>query len=70
MSGKKHQWIEYYSPRNGRISIQACRYCGIIKSMALNKSTCSEFANSKKASLLREWTTDKPSKNIEAHRIR
>ena len=70
MSGKKHQWIEYYSPRNGRISIQACKECGIIKSVALNKSICSGVANSKKASLLREWTTNKSSKNVEAHRIR
>ena len=70
MSGKKHQWIEYYSPRNGRISIQACQECGIIKSVALNMSRCSGVANSKKASLLREWTTNKPSKNVEAHRIR
>ena len=69
MSGKKHQWIEYYSPRNGRISIQACQECGIIKSVALNKSICSGVANSKKASLLSEWTTNKPSKSVEAHRM-
>ena len=69
MMGKKHQWAEFYSPRNGRISIQACQTCGVAKSMTLNKDECSAVPLEKRKSRLRGWSMNKPNEVGVAYQI-
>ena len=57
MSRVEHQWDTFYSPRNGRISIQACRVCGVAKGLVLNTHECSKTNNSVKNMRLKGWTT-------------
>jgi len=57
MSKQIHEWTTYYSPRNGRVSIQACAKCGIAKGMVYESYKCEP---QKKESRLQGWTTEKP----------
>lgn len=56
MNRVKHQWDTYYSPRNGRISIQACNVCGVAKGLVLNSHACTATNNSVKNVRLKGWT--------------
>ena len=69
MMEKKHQWAEFYSPRNGRISIQACQICGVAKSMTLNKDECTAVPLEKRKSRLRGWSTNSPNESRVAFQI-
>jgi len=53
-----HQWQTYYSPRNGRVKIQACRLCGVAKGIVTSSYGCKP--NSKTRSILKNWTTEVP----------
>lgn len=57
MSKQTHQWATFYSPRNGRISIQACAHCGIAKGMVYEAYKCER---EKMMVRLQGWTTEKP----------
>lgn len=57
MSRVEHQWSTFYSPRNGRISIQACRVCGVAKGLVLNTHECSKTNSNVKNMRLKGWTT-------------
>ena len=57
MSKQTHEWTTFYSPRNGRISIQACARCGIAKGMVYENYKCEP---EKKSVRLQGWTTDEP----------
>jgi len=60
MSKQIHQWTTFYSPRNGRITIQACAICGIAKGMVYEGYKCE---SEKKHSRLKGWTTVAPEDN-------
>ena len=38
---ENHQWVTYSNPRNGRIRVIACKYCGVMKMGALASKPCS-----------------------------
>lgn len=59
MSKSIHQWQTFYSPRNGSVSIQACKVCGIAKGIVSSSYACK--LRTKKSSLLKGWSTIKPS---------
>jgi len=54
-----HQWQVYYSPRNGRVNIQACKVCGVAKGIVTSSYGCKPTA--KKSSLLKGWSTENPA---------
>ena len=56
--GKQHQWATFYSPRNGRISIQACSRCGVAKSFVLEGNKCQDVSEQEVATRLRGWSMD------------
>ena len=55
MSKSIHQWQTFYSPRNGRVSIQACKVCGVAKGIVNSSHICKPGAKTR--SLLKDWTT-------------
>lgn len=69
MLENKHEWAQFYSPRNGRISIQACQTCGVAKSMVMNKVKCLAVADEKRKSRLRGWSMNKPIQSVVAYQI-
>jgi len=54
-----HSWKLFYSPRNGRISIQACAKCGVAKGMVHQGHKCSA-SGEKKSDRLKGWTLAAP----------
>lgn len=60
MKSKDHQWTDFYSPRNGRISIEACQCCGVTKSRVTVKVDCSPTGSDKRERRLSGWTMNKP----------
>jgi len=52
----QHQWALFYSPRNGRISIQACRECGIARGLVNQWHECVPVSPEKKTSRLKGWS--------------
>lgn len=59
---KQHKWTTYYSPRNGRISIQACSECGVAKSFVVGDGECKKVAEETMLGRLRGWSVDEPEK--------
>ena len=59
MAIKEHQWAEFFSPRNGRLSIQACYQCGVAKSIGTKKIGCTPVPLEKRKSRLRGWSRRK-----------
>lgn len=59
----EHQWATFYSPRNGRISIQACNICGLAKGFVAGQHECTEVTPEKKETRLRGWTTESGPKD-------
>ena len=57
---KEHKWAEFFSPRNGRLSIKACDRCGVAKSIGTKKISCTPVSMEKKKSRLRGWSKRKP----------
>jgi len=57
MSKKEHKWVAFYSPRNGRISIQACSMCGVAKGLVPNAYECTSTSENVKNIRLNGWTT-------------
>ena len=58
MSQSEHQWATFYSPRNGRISIQACRVCGIAKGFVTGEHECTPVSDEVRNARLRGWTEE------------
>jgi len=58
MSHSEHQWATFYSPRNGRISIQACSVCGIAKGIVTGQHECTEVSDEVRETRLRGWTQE------------
>ena len=54
---KQHEWATFYSPRNGRIRIEACRHCGVAKSILAGSLVCTPVSEEKKNTRLRGWAT-------------
>ena len=63
MKSKEHQWAFFYSPRNGRIGIEACRVCGVAKSLWNGHKSCSKTSKEKRDFRLRGWT-EAAEKNV------
>jgi len=63
VSFREHNWVEFFSPRNGRLSIQACSKCGVAKSAITEKIRCAPVSPEKRDSRLRGWTRAKS--NVE-----
>lgn len=64
MKQSEHQWARFYSPRNGRISIQACHICGIAKGIVTGDHECSPVEDEVRMARLRGWSQkvlDQPS---------
>ena len=40
MGKQVHNFVKYYNPRNGRVSIQACAKCGIAKGFEVAQRHC------------------------------
>ena len=59
MTIREHHWANFFSPRNGMLSIQACNNCGVAKSIGTKKISCRPVSTKKKKSRLRGWTTKK-----------
>ena len=58
MSQLKHEWVTFYSPRNGRLSIQACEKCGVAKGIVNGGHRFSVVSNEEKQNRLHGWTTN------------
>jgi len=61
MNQLEHQWVTFYSPRNGRLSIQACNICGVAKGIVTGKNRCMDVSPKRRQTRLRGWTTQSNS---------
>ena len=69
MRQSQHKWTLFYSPRNGRISIQACSECGIAKGVVKESHECTPASKLKKGARLKGWTSaTKRSSSLEVNR--
>jgi len=57
MNQLEHEWVTFYSPRNGRLSIQACNVCGVAKGIVTGGHKCVSVSEKRKQARLRGWTT-------------
>jgi len=55
MNQLEHEWATFYSPRNGRLSIQACKICGVAKGIVTGGHKCTIVSAKQKQSRLRGW---------------
>jgi len=61
MNEQEHVWQRFYSPRNGRVIIDACALCGVAKGMVYKGHRCSASTSSKRNNnLLKGWTVAAP----------
>jgi len=67
MGQLQHQWATFYSPRNGRISIQACHVCGIFKGVVVGNVECTSISREERDERLRGWTTE--MKTVSCHAL-
>ena len=56
MKQNQHQWVLFASPRNGRISIEACESCGIARGFVKGAHECIPVSEEVKQVRLRGWT--------------
>ena len=66
MSDVTHKWGRFYSPRNGRISIEACTECGIAKGIVTTSHACK--STSSRSVRLKGWSQSS-SRNAQTSSI-
>ncbi len=57
MGKQNHHFITFYNPRNGRVTIQACAYCGIAKGLELATKVCRNMPMSENKMYKAGWQT-------------
>jgi len=68
MNDQMHKWQLFYSPRNGRISIQACSVCGVAKGMVRPGHKCIA-SNESKIDRLNGWTAASPAIRFSSDKV-
>jgi len=69
MNQSEHKWATFYSPRNGRISIQACSVCGVAKGIVTRQHECTEVSEEEKTTRLRGWTQKVEDQPTDGHTL-
>lgn len=57
MGKQNHNFISFYNPRNGRVSIKACAKCGVAKGLELSAKVCREMPMAENKMLKAGWQT-------------
>jgi hypothetical protein len=55
MVGKKHSWVTFVNPRNGKVRLRACERCGMLKDNVSKSMSCELVADSKHAMKRTHW---------------
>jgi len=66
MVKRPHNFITYYNPRNGRVSIQACEKCGLAKGLELAQRHCDRSGAKVNKMHLAGWSEQHPVKRLGA----